>query len=218
MEFEMNIKNSKLAIAATIAALTAATAPAQALEQGDWIARVGVSQVKPDTDSDLTPIGGGQVDVDDGTSLSINVGYMLTSNIAIDVLAAWPFTHDINGAGALAAAGKLAETDHLPPTVSLQYHFQPKASIRPYVGAGINYTKFFSIKETAALGGAKLTLDDSWGLAAQLGVDFDITDKWFGNLDVRYIQIETEANSTVTGAFDVAIDPWVVGLHIGTTF
>ncbi len=214
----MSIKNSTLPIAAAIAAIFTVSAPALALDQGDWIARVGVSQVKPDTDSDTAPISGGQVDVDDGTSLSINVGYMLTNNIAIDVLAAWPFKHDITGVGALAPAGKVAETKQLPPTVSLQYHFQPKASIRPYVGAGINYTKFFSIKETASLGGAKLTLDDSWGLAAQAGVDFDINKKWFANVDVRYIQIETEANSTVTGTFDVQIDPWVVGLHIGTTF
>ncbi len=215
----MNIKNSKLALSSTIAALLVATSPVQALDQGDWIARVGISQVSPTGDSDITPgVAGGKVEADDGTSLSINVGYMLTSNIAIDVLAAWPFTHDVNGAGALAAQGKLAEIDHLPPTVSVQYHFQPKASIRPYVGAGINYTTFFNIDEKGALVGDKLTLDDSWGLAAQLGVDFDITDKWFGNVDVRYIQIETEANSATTGKFDVQIDPWIIGLHIGTTF
>jgi len=215
----MNIINNKLALSATIAAITMATSPVQALDQGDWIARIGVSHVSPTGDSDITPnVAGGKVEADDGTSLSINVGYMLTSNIAIDVLAAWPFTHDVNGAGTLAGAGTVAEIDHLPPTVSVQYHFQPKASIRPYVGAGINYTTFFNIDEKGALVGDKLTLDDSWGLAAQVGVDFDINSKWFGNVDVRYIQIETEANSATTGKFDVQIDPWVVGLHIGTTF
>lgn len=215
----MNIKNSKLALSSAIAALSIFSAPVQALEQGDWIVRLGVSQVKPDTDSDFAPlVAGGKVDADDGTNLSINLGYMLTSHLAIDVLAALPFEHDLYGDGTLSGAGKLADAKQLPPTVSLQYHFQPKASIRPYVGAGINYTKFFSIKETGALTGDKLTLDDSWGLAAQVGVDFDINKKWFANLDVRYIQIETEANSTTTGKFDVTLDPWVIGLHIGTTF
>lgn len=215
----MNIKNSKLVLSSAIAALLVATSPVQALDQGDWIARVGVSQVKPDTDSDITPlVAGGKVDADDGTNLSFTVGYMLTSHLAIDVLAALPFQHDLNGAGTLAGAGKIAEAKQLPPTVSLQYYFQPKASIRPYVGAGINYTKFFSIKEVGALAGDKLTLDDSWGLAAQAGVDFDINKKWFANLDVRYIKIETTANSTTTGQFDVTLDPWVIGLHVGTTF
>jgi outer membrane protein len=214
----MNIKNKSLATYAALAALTMSF-PAQALDQGDWIARIGVSQVRPDTSSDITPlVAGGKVEVDDGASLSFNVGYMLTSHLAIDVLAALPFEHDISGAGTLSGAGKLAEIKHLPPTVSLQYHFQPKASVRPYVGAGINYTKIFSIKEKGALVGDKLTLDDSWGLAVQAGVDFDINKSWFANLDVRYIQIETEANSTTTGKFDVEINPWVVGLHIGTTF
>lgn len=214
----MALNNKHLATLAAMAVFTAST-PVQALDQGDWIARIGVTQVKPDTDSEITPnISGGKVDADDGTNLSFNVGYMLTSHLAIDVLAALPFDHDLYGAGMLAGVGKLADIKQLPPTVSLQYHFQPKANIRPYVGAGINYTTFFSIKEQGALAGDKLTLDDSWGLAAQVGVDIDINKKWFANLDVRYIQIETEANSTTTGKFDVTLDPWVVGLHIGTTF
>jgi outer membrane protein len=215
----MNIRNNKLVLGLAVAATCGMANTAMALDKGDWIVRLGVAQVRPDVSSDTTPnVAGGKVDVDNGTSLSINVGYMLTRNLALDILGALPFKHDINGDGALSGVGKVAETKHLPPTVGLQYHFQPKASIRPYVGAGINYTKFFSIKETGVLSSDRLSLDDSWGLAAQAGVDFDINKKWFGNVDVRYIKIETTANSDTTGEFDVKLDPWVVGVSIGTTF
>ncbi len=141
---------------------------------------------------------------------------MLKDNISIEVLGALPFSHDINATGAVT--GKVADTRQLPPTVSLQYHFKPKASVRPYVGLGLNYTTFFDINTTGALAGTRLELDDSFGLAAQAGVDMDINDKWFFNADVRYIDIETTATSSLLGTVDVSIDPWVFTLGVGTTF
>lgn len=215
----MKSKYNLLATAVSIAITTLAASPAQALDKGDWLLRVGVTQVRPNVSSDTTPlVAGGEVDVKNGTSLSINLGYMLTPNVALDILGAWPFKHDIIGAGTLSGAGTVAEVKQLPPTVGLQYHFSPKASVRPYVGAGINYTTFFSIHEKGVLTGDQLKLSSSWGLAAQAGVDFDINKKWFANVDVRYVAIKTEAESATTGKFDVKLNPWVVGISLGTTF
>jgi len=140
---------------------------------------------------------------------------MIESNIAIEVLAATPFSHDINGTGALAALGKVGETKQLPPTVSVQYHFKPMPNVRPYVGAGINYTTFFEEKATNGI--STLELDDSWGLAMQAGVDVDINKDWFFNADVRYINIETTA-TTDLGTTDVKINPTVISLGVGTRF
>lgn len=204
---------------AALAASMASLQPALALEPGDWMVRVGVGTVLPNVDSDTTPnIPGGEVDVSNGTSLTLDFGYMMTDNLALDLLAAWPFSHDIEGAGALAGAGVVAEVEHLPPTLGLQYHFSPKSNVRPYIGGGINYTTFTSIDEVGALKGDKLDLSDSVGLALQGGVDVDINEDWFFNFDLRWLQIETEADSATTGKFDVAIDPWVVGVAIGRTF
>lgn len=199
---------------------SAASGPVLALDKGDWIVRFGVTNVNPTNDASATQlVPNGSVTVDSGTSLSINLGYMMTDNVALDILGAWPFKHDIKGAGtALAGAGKIGETKHLPPTVGLQYHFSPKASIRPYVGAGVNYTYFFSEDTTGVLAGTDLKLDSSWGLAAQAGVDFDINKTWFANLDVRYMDIDTTAHNPVAGDFDVKIDPWIITVGIGTRF
>jgi outer membrane protein len=212
------LKPRIIAIAA-LAATAVPAIPATALDTGDWIFRGGVANVSPDVDSGTSPnIPGGMVDVSSGTSVTLNLGYMLTSNLALDILGAWPFAHDIEGAGALEGAGVVAEIEHLPPTIGVQYHFSPQASVRPYIGGGINYTTFTSIDEVGALKGDDLDLSDSVGLALQGGVDFDISDNWFLNFDVRWMQIETEADSATTGKFDVTLDPWVVGLAIGTTF
>ena len=199
-------------VLAIVVGLALVALPAQAYEKGDWIVRVGAGMVDPkSSNSDIAS-------VDDGTSLVVNGTYFFTPNVGFEVLAAWPFSHDIK----LVDGGpKVAETKHLPPTFSLQYHFAGDAAFRPYVGAGLNYTTFFDEETTGALAGASLSLDDSFGLALQLGADFDVSDTMFLNFDVRWIDIETEATvGTGEGdlVFDVAIDPMVYSLTLGWKF
>jgi outer membrane protein len=104
----------------------------------------------------------------------------------------------------------------LPPTLTLQYHLDPDGtSIRPYVGAGINYTTFFGIDETAGL---DIHLDDSFGLALQAGFDIPFGGGWSANVDVKKIFISTDA--TVDGAgptiyANIDIDPVIFGVGVG---
>jgi outer membrane protein len=142
---------------------------------------------------------------------------MLTPNWGFDILGALPFSHDIEANGA-----KVAETKHLPPTFSFQYHFLPDGNFMPYVGAGVNYTVFFdeSVEESVFPGG-DLSIDDSFGLALQIGADIKINDSWIFQIDVRYVDIEPDV-SLDTGAgileFDAGINPMVYSLSIGRIF
>ncbi len=194
-----------------------AAGDASAVSAGDWIFRIGVTNVNPnDESSALTAVSpNAKVSVDSDTSLGFNFTYMFRDNWGVELLAALPFKHDINGRGDLAPLGKVGETKHLPPTVTLQYHFTPKRNVRPYVGLGINYTNFFDEKATAGI--SSLKLDSSWGLAAQGGVDIDVSKSWFVNFDLRYINIETTAKTNL-GKIDVDINPWVSTVAIGTRF
>ncbi len=209
-----------LVSAALAATLGLAAGPVAAVQRGDVLVRVGVAHVAPDADSDPVPGFGAasKVDVDSASSLGLNFTYMVTDNIGVQALAAWPFKHDIEGAGSIAGAGKVAETKHLPPTVTVQWHFAPQRSIRPFVGAGINYTNFFSEKTMGAIAGTSLKLDDSWGLAAEAGVDVDLSSTWFVSGQVWYMDIDTEATVNGTASFDVNIDPWVFMVGVGTKF
>lgn len=204
-----------------LTALLALSTPALALEQGDWLVRVGGSYVNPDDSSGMvTGIGPGSgVAVDGAASLSFTIGKMITPNLAVEVLGAWPFKHDISGAGTIASLGNIAETKHLPPVVSVQYHFTPKASVRPYVGLGVNYTYFFDEETTGAIAGTPIDIDDSFGPAAQVGVDMDVGKDVFVSADVRYIGIETTATlGGGLGTVDVDINPWVYTVAVGTRF
>ncbi|MCK7547843.1 OmpW family protein [Marinobacter koreensis] len=199
------------------AAVMAAAPMAHAYEAGDFIGRLGAATVAPNASSD--EIAGGRVDVDNDTQLGLTATYMLTNQIGVGILAATPFKHDIKGDGALSAAGKLAETKHLPPTVTLQYFPMPSGSkFQPYVGAGLNYTTFFDEKTAGILKGKNIRLDDSFGLAGELGADYMVTDKVGVNAAVWYVDIDTEAQIEGFDAFDVSIDPWVYMVGVSYKF
>ncbi len=174
-------------------------------EAGDWLLRVGASHVAPKSDNHDV------VEVEAGQQLTFNGTYFLSDVWAVEVLAALPFEHDID----LVGGGRVASTKHLPPTISMQYHLKPGQAIRPYVGLGVNITEFFEEDTTGALAGSDLELDRSIGLAAQLGVDFNVGEKMFINLEARYVKIETDAKLDGASLGTVEIDPWVFGLYLG---
>lgn len=198
------------------AALTLATFTAQvSADAGDWLVRVGVTNIDPDDDGgNLEGSPDNQFEVDSAASLTFDVTYMIDENFAVELLAAYPFEHDIK----LDSAGKIGETKHLPPTLSLQYHWTRWGAFKPYIGAGINYTYFFDEDTKGALSGNNLDLDDSWGAAFQLGVDYSFNDNWFVNANVRYINIETDAKLNGDDVGNVKIDPWLLGANIGYRF
>ncbi|WAE53366.1 OmpW family outer membrane protein [Stutzerimonas frequens] len=211
----------------------ALTAPlAQAFEAGDIIVRAGAITVDPREDSGNVKVGGAGVDgtgatLNSDTQLGLNFAYMVTDKVGIELLAATPFTHDVGtkGLGGL----KLGELKHLPPTLSVIYYPLEKASaFQPYVGAGINYTWFFDDKltseaENSGLQLRGLDMKDSWGLAAQVGMDYMLTDNLMLNAQVRYIDIDTTGTTYSEAAdakikVDVDVDPFVYMVGLGYKF
>ena len=196
------------------------TSNVMAVEKGDWLIRAGATNIAPDGDNgDLNlsrideelPIA--SVDVDDAWGFTFNISYFFTDNIAVELLAAAPYEHDFEvSAPGLALSGS---TKHLPPTLSVQYHFNPAGQFKPYIGAGVNWTIFFDEDLDAGL---NVDLDDSFGVAAQVGVDLMINEHWFGNFDVRYIQIESDIEVAGVDVGSVDINPWLFGVSVGYKF
>ncbi len=211
-----------LAVAAALAAPVATyadSAPGQ--PKGDWLFRVGFSLLDPDATSLENPggLGLGDLVVDNDVSPTFNISYFLTNHVSTELLAAWPFTHgvDLKTGTPGDDATRVASVDHLPPTLSLNWHFNPEGTFRPYIGAGVNYTMFSSEETRGALAGSELKLDDSVGAAGQVGVDVG-QGNWFFNANVRYIQIESDATLNGADIGSVDINPWVYGVHVGYRF
>ncbi|MBP9035994.1 MAG: OmpW family protein [Pseudomonadales bacterium] len=200
----------RIALAATLAL---AATPALAQSAGSWTFGVGAHNVAPKSDNGTltaTPLGNLKMDVGSNVRPTITAEYFVRDNLGVEVLAALPFQHDISVVG----VGKVGSTKHLPPTVSLQYHFG-QGKVKPFVGVGLNYTTFFSTKSEGAIAGTNLDLSDSWGLAAHLGVDFKVGEKGAIRVDYRKIDIDTKVklNGANLGTKNtVNIDPSVYGI------
>ncbi len=237
----------KYVVAMSLAAAVAAPAVAAELayQPGQWVLRGGLTQVEPREDSDNLRLNGsvlllggsltspGQpssVGIDNDIQLGITIEYMIDANWGVEVLAATPFEHTASGKGALEGLD-IADFKHLPPTVSAVYHFPTSGGFQPYVGAGLNYTFIYDEELTPeaksalsglGLNGGKMDLEDSIGIALQVGADYHIDEKWLLNASVRWIDIETDAEIRFNGGdkltTDISVDPYVYTISVGYKF
>ena len=205
------IKRQALLVAAIAAGLSMT---AMAETAGTWTVGVGVSHVEPDSKNGnlsteaLGTIGIDHIDPDVRPTLTAE--YFVADNVGVELLAALPFHHDI----ILDVPGKglkEAKTQLLPPTLSLQYHFDNvHANVKPFIGVGANYTAFF--KERSGLEDVDFKIKDSWGVAGHAGVDFKINETDAVRLDARYIDLEPDVKLNGDKAGKAEINPWVYGI------
>lgn len=211
--------------AALMLAAAASASPVLA-EQGDFLVRLRAITVQPQEKVGPVlpgfPTSGGRIT--NAYAPEIDFTYMITNHIGVELIAATT-KHCIDGGGSLAAVGRLACTWVLPPTLTLQYHFLPTGKVHPYVGAGANWTLFYNEKASSqlnsAIGATSVDLTNSWSYALQAGIDFDISEKMFLNLDVKYIDMDSTARlatGTSRNTLRANIDPLVFGVGVGWRF
>jgi outer membrane protein len=232
MSFSSCSKFKKFSIS-TLLAIPFISTPVIAVEKGDILLDVRILNISPDVGSNqimdsngdpfLPPAG---IDVDDGYSLGLDITYMVTNNFGVELMLDTTSKHDITGTGNLDGLN-IGDVTVLPPSVIAVWHFMPSNNIRPYVGAGVNYTFFLSENTTsdldAALGGnTGLDVDDTFSLIAQAGVNIDISKKWYLTFDAKYIDLDTSATIKVDGVKTATVDfdlnPLILGVGVGTRF
>ncbi len=211
------------AFAAQAADLTARTKPAAPIAVVDtwspWMIRGRALVVRPQPEADLAiggaPVVGGDVGISTSVVPELDITYFFTPNLAAElILGVTP--HRVKGTGALAGT-RIGDAWLLPPTVMLQYHFTGLGMVKPYVGAGINYTFFFN--EEAKGSFESFDLENNVGFALQAGIDIMIDQHWGFNFDVKKIFLESDVsvnNGLVTGK--VKIDPWLIGTGVTYRF
>lgn len=195
--------NKRALVAGTLVAATLFTGVAQAAT-GDWLVRGRLISVQPSASS--SPVTG--VNASNKATLEADFTRFMTDNIALELILATT-KHDISLNGsALGTVGVL------PPTLTVQYHFSPDATVSPYLGAGLNYTRFYSVNLNGFTVG-----NSSTGGALQAGLDYKINKDMFVNVDIKKIFMKTDV-STTAGAYvtTLTIDPIVVGVGMGWKF
>lgn len=177
-----------------------------------WKARLRVIAVIPPSSS--YDLSGSDVKISTAVVPELDFTYFFTKNLAAElILGTTRHTVKLKNNSNSATLGKVWL---LPPTLNLQYHF-PSPNFTPYIGAGINYTIFYGAKDE----GASLGYKNKAGFSTQLGFDVRLNKKWFLNFDVKKIFLKTDVTVKGTPSVvlsDVKINPFVIGLGIGTRF
>jgi outer membrane protein len=207
-------------------------------QKGDILVRAGLSQINPEADN-AKPVGGdfgipvSTLVIDSDVTPTFDVTWMFSNHFGIELLAAYPATHGIDLKPYSGGKVRLGYVDVLPPTLSLVWRpFDETRSLQPYVGIGANWTLFSSEKlrgdtlaGTDLPSNTKLRLDDSFGGAGVVGLDFFPGEKkkWFANVNIRYIGITTDAALHVPGvgteqAGEIDINPMVYTVNVGYRF
>ena len=199
----MNKKH--MCVAAAVAALVAGQAWAQ---EGPWLVRLRAVQLSMGNENS-TPVAG--LGANDKTIGELDVSYFWTPNIATELMLTVPQRQIVR-----ADAGDLGGFTHLPPTLTLQYHFTGLDGFKPYVGLGVNYTKITGVN----VADGQYTLDSSsTGGAAQLGVDFPLDKKWSFNVDIKKVYIRTDVYTAAgVNAGTLKLDPTFFGIGLGYRF
>jgi outer membrane protein len=174
-----------------------------------WQIRGRVISVMPDEESNLSISG--EATVSNAVVPEVDITHFVTPNIGVELIAAVAkHTLQLNG------SDDLGDTVILPPTMTVQYHFDRTQAFSPYVGAGINYSTFFNTNTDPDY--TNLKVSGGFGTALQAGFDYWMDDNWGLNVDVKklWLNVDARVNNTVTA--DVDLDPWIVGAGVSYRF
>ncbi|HSI50131.1 MAG TPA: OmpW family outer membrane protein [Ideonella sp.] len=203
------MRKTLIALAAVAAALAPQFAAAQ--NSGQWLLRARALYLQSDN-SDSTGL---DLKINDKAFPEFDVSYFFTPNIATELVLTYPQRHTIRSGDTIIGSLK-----HLPPTLTLQYHFTGLQALRPYLGAGVNYTRFSSVSFEPAVDAAldPSVKKNSFGWALQAGVDVPMSSGWLLNFDIKKVQIETDVKSAGTKVGTFKVNPLLIGVGVGKRF
>jgi outer membrane protein len=195
------------------------TAQEKSSDFNKWQARFRIITVVPNESATIETIGG-DVEISKVVVPELDFTYFFNKNWAAELILGTT-KHDVKAISTAAGDIKLGNVWLLPPTLTLQYHFVTEG-FRPYLGTGLNYTIFYGADQGPIAD--DVSYNNSVGFAFQGGFDFDLNEKWFLNLDAKYILLSTDVTVDATSALgatvgaDVDINPLVIGFGIGMKF
>jgi outer membrane protein len=198
--------NKYMLAAAAGAALVSGAAMAQDFKEGDWLVRARVVHLDAANKNSNPAV---PVSIDNKTLPEVDFSYFFSKNLAAELILTVPQKQK-----GFLGADQIGTLKHLPPTLTLQYHFDAPG-FKPYVGAGINYTRFSSVN---LLGGAATVDRNSWGGALQVGVDIPVAKNMYFNIDVKKVYIKTDVKAGGTTLTTFKVDPLLVGVGLGWKF
>jgi outer membrane protein len=224
------MKKHSIASALVATAALCGAGAAQAQVAGQVMVKLGWNKIMPkvrSTELSAPALPGSTIDIKSASALFFTATYMITDDISVEALGGLPYKHDIVGTGAVQGVGKIGSIHQISPTVLLQYRFMPAdAPLRPYVGAGPTWAKFYGSKGSAALtavtnpGGPATTIggDTEWGATTEVGLNYKIDKHWFVDAALLKTFINTKAQLSTGQTTKARLNPVAINASIGYAF
>lgn len=175
-----------------------------------WQLRVRAIAVSP-SPYFYDAISGFEAEYSTAFAPEVDITFFMSRNMAFELMLATT-KHEVE----LDNGADLGEVSLIPPTLSLQYHFFLD-DFKPYIGAGIAYTIFYG-EDAGDLDDIEYKND--FGYSIQAGVDYNLNDKWFLNLDFKKMFLKTEItpNNDNSSTVEANLDPLFLGFGVGMKF
>lgn len=206
------------AAAVAAAALFAAAGAAQAQNN---IIKLGISDYTTHSRTNgITGIGvppGADAETNDAITVILVYERMLTPNIGAEIVLGLPPRIKARATGSVAFLGDdVLSARNVSPTFFVNYHFgAPGATWRPYLGVGVNYTRFVGIESRIA---PDVRMGDSTGWAAQAGIDYSLNRSWSLFASVAALQVKTKLVAAGATVLQTTIDFRPVVYSFGTVY
>jgi len=214
------------AVAAAVGLFAAAFCPASfaqgtdlAPATGNWMVRLRAVNLTAANKSDpvaALAVPSDAIQINNKVLPELDISYFFTPHIATELILTYPQQQNVTVMqSALGGPTKIGSFRHLPPILTLQYHFTPESRFKPYVGAGVNYTRISSVDlQVPGVGPLELS-KNSFGPALQVGFDYRLTDHLYFNVDLKKTWISADVKLAGQTISKVKVDPWLLGVGLG---
>jgi outer membrane protein len=212
--------NTRAAIV-TAALLLLTSIQAHAEAESPWLIRLRALAIDPEHGSDAIPALGVPSDairVERKWTPELDISYFFTRNLSAELVLAYT-TLNAKVTSSAVGAFKAGDLKALPPTLTVQWHFMPESTLRPYVGAGANYTRISKVNLSVPALALPLDVErSSFGAALQAGIDVSVGGNWLINVDVKKVWLDLDLKAGGQKVSQLSLDPWLFGIGIGRRF
>ena len=190
-------------------------------EESPWTYRVGVTRVDFSASADVkiegVAVPGGSATASNNDALTFDIGYTVNDEWDARFIFGIPPTTKVSGAGTLPPI-LLGKVTYAPAILSAVYKFPTVGTLRPYAGAGINYTRILKSKDSSL---SSFDVDHAWAPVVHVGAELKINKDWFVNFDIRKVYLKSDASGflgpqQVTAK--VTLNPLLTSISIGRRF
>ena len=205
-----------LVVLLTVAGIVSAQSP-------EWRYGGRISWVNTGASSDELGDTGSTLDVQSGPGIEFDATLMFSDLFGVE-LSIGTSAHQLKFSSGDLDTNDAGRLWLLPLTAIAQYHHPIYGPWDPYVGLGVTWAApFFKMSGDASDAGVEsVEFEGGPAVAAQIGVNYQMDNRWYGNIDLRYagtsvdaqVRIDEENLPTIT----LDIKPLVISLGFGYKF